>query len=149
MRKWGRFSRMHYHTLDPRLQRIMDRVLHEVADISLTCGFRGEETQNLLFQEGKTKVRWPDSNHNNYPSTAVDFQPHPYPAREVELWAALGYIAGRAIQIGIEEGVTLRWGGDWDRDGDLTDNDFDDLFHLEILEIDPDEAFPRSTDTGG
>jgi hypothetical protein len=38
------------------------------------------------------------------------------------------------IEIGRQEGVTLRWGGDWNRNGDLTDNNFDDLFHMEIVD---------------
>jgi len=31
-------------------------------------------------------------------------------------------------------GVTLRWGGDWDRDTEVQDNSFDDLVHFEIVE---------------
>ncbi len=146
MRKWGANSKRHYDTLDPRLQRIMDRVLHEVADISITCGFRGEADQNRLFDERKSRVRFPQSKHNNYPSVAVDFQPWPYPEREEKLWAALAYVAGRAVEIGIEEGIALRWGGDWNCNGDLTDQHFDDLFHLEIVESPPSEIYPRSFD---
>ena len=125
-----------YDTLDPTLQRVMDRVLHEVADISLTSGHRGQAEQDALFDKRVTKVRWPDSKHNTYPSVAVDFQPHPYPDYTPKLWGALGYIAGRAIAIAKEEGICLRWGGDWDRDGDTTDQSFDDLFHLEIYRCD-------------
>ena len=134
MRKWGDRSLRVYRTLDPCLQRIMDRVLQEVADVSLVSGHRTPDEQNELFDRGATKVRWPDSKHNAIPSRAVDFQPYPYPANEPKLWGALGYIAGRAMAIAKEEGVTLRWGGDWNGDGDTTDQKFDDLFHLEIVE---------------
>lgn len=130
-RRWGSRSQEVYDTLSPDLQRIMDRVLHEVADISLTTGHRTEEEQDALYPKF-TRVKWPNSKHNTMPSVAVDFQPHPYPDNEPKLWGALGYIAGRAIAIAKEEGVCLRWGGDWNRDGDLTDQSFDDLFHLEI-----------------
>ena len=132
MRKWGRRSKEVYVTLDPTLQRVMDRVLSEVADISLTSGHRGQEEQDNLFDNNKTTVRWPSSKHNTIPSVAVDFQPHPYPSSEEKLWGALGYIAGRAMAIAKEEGIYLRWGGDWNQDGDLTNQSFDDLFHLEI-----------------
>lgn len=139
MRKWGEKSQHVYDTLDPALQRIMDRVLHEVADISLLYGFRNEAEQNRLFDEGKSQLRFPKSKHNHYPSIAVDFAPYPYPKRETKLWAALAYVAGRAIAIAAQEGIILRWGGDWNQNGDLTDQHFDDLFHLEIAgEIDPD-----------
>jgi len=133
-RTWGKNSKRHYDTLDPCLKKIMDRVLQEVADISLISGHRTPDEQYDLWVAGKTTVRWPDSKHNAIPSRAVDFQPYPYPDSEEKLWGALGYIAGRAIEIAREDGIILRWGGDWDRDGDMTDQSFDDLFHLEILE---------------
>jgi peptidoglycan L-alanyl-D-glutamate endopeptidase CwlK len=132
MRAWSHNSRKVYNTLDPRLQRVMDRILHEVADVSLVSGHRDQEEQNDAFDEGVSTLRYPDSKHNSLPSIAVDFQPYPYPNYEPKLWGALGYIAGRALGIALEEGVTLRWGGDWDGDGDTTDQSFDDLFHLEI-----------------
>ena len=31
------------------------------------------------------------------------------------------------------KGIPLRWGGDWDVDTELKDNDFDDLPHFELL----------------
>lgn len=134
MRKWSKKSKLVLDSLDPRLQRVMNRVLQEVADISLTSGHRGEEKQNYLFEHGKSTVVWPNSKHNSNPSIAVDFQPYPYPFSEPKLWGALGYIAGRAMAIGAEEGVVLRWGGDWNGDGDVTNQTFNDLFHLEIKE---------------
>ena len=133
MRKWGTRSQRVYDELDERLQRVCDRILHEVADVSLLCGFRGEQEQNEAFLSGASTLMWPDGNHNERPSKAVDLQPYPMPTRKEKLWASLGYIAGRAIGIGIEDGVVIRWGGDWDQDGDLTDQNFDDLFHLEIV----------------
>lgn len=112
----------------------MTTVRDEVADISIIQGHRGKDEQDEYFATNKSKVQWPNSKHNQFPSKAVDFQPCPVPEREVEVWAALGYIAGRAIEIGKRRGLVLRWGGDWDRDGDLSDNDFDDLYHLEIVD---------------
>jgi len=132
MRKWGDRSLRVYKTLDPCLKKIMDRVLQEVADVSLISGHRNPDEQNELYRAGKSTVQWPNSKHNTIPSRAVDFQPYPYPEHEPKLWGALGYIAGRAMAIAKEEGVILRWGGDWNSNGDLTDQNFDDLFHLEI-----------------
>lgn len=132
-RAWGRNSLNVYNSIDPRLQRIMDRVLQEIADISLISGHRGEVEQNSLFDSSKSTLRYPDSKHNVLPSQAVDFQPYPYPSYEPKLWGSLGYIAARAMAIAEEESITLRWGGDWDGDGDTTDQKFDDLFHLELV----------------
>lgn len=139
-RIWGNRSYAVYLELDPRLQRVCHRILHEVCDVSLTCGYRDQLTQNQKYVDEKTTVVWPNSKHNRRPSLAVDLQPYPMPARKEKLWAALAYIAGRAIQIGIEEGVVIRWGGDWNQNGDLCDNRFDDLFHIEIMETTPDET---------
>jgi hypothetical protein len=41
-----------------------------------------------------------------------------------------GMIRGIAKQLNVK----VRWGGDWDSDGDVKDNGFDDLVHVEILD---------------
>ena len=122
----------------------MDFILTTIADISLIAGGRDEETQNRFFDEGTTKVRWPHSKHNKLPlSYAVDFQPYPMPhvnatdpkikaKAQKKLWASLAYVAGAARVFAYANGFRLRWGGDWDMDGNLTDQTFDDLFHLEL-----------------
>lgn len=109
----------------------MTKILAEVADISITQGHRGEERQNALYPRF-TKLRWPHGKHNKLPSEAVDFVPYPRPSRTQTLWAALAYVAGNAVQIGRQRGLDVRWGGDWNQNGDVTDQDFYDLFHLEV-----------------
>jgi len=131
-RTWSINSAVKLSDLDPDLQWLMTTVRDEVADISIITGYRDEDEQNRKFAEGKSKVRFPHGKHNTYPSKAVDFQPYPLPKRKEKLWAALAYIAGRATEIGKRRGLIVRWGGDWDRDGDLTDQNFDDLYHIEI-----------------
>ena len=101
--------------------------------------------QNSLFEAGASTLRWPDSKHNSIPSKAVDLQPYPYPDYEPKLWGALGYIAGRAYAIAAEEGFSIRWGGDWDGDGDTTDQKFDDLFHLELINEEADSNMDSSS----
>lgn len=134
MRKWSKNSKRIYDQLDGRLQRLVTRIRDEVTDISLTYGYRDRETQNTMYENGVTKVKYPNSKHNRKPAIAVDLQPYPYPEYEPKLWGALGYIAGHAHRIAAEEGFDIRWGGDWDRDGDMTDQNFDDLFHIEVYE---------------
>lgn len=136
-RTWSRRSKFIYDQLDPRLQVLMTRLRDEVADISLVYphgGHRDRDTQESLFASGASTLRYPDSKHNKKPSEAVDFQPYPYPRSEPKLWGALGYLAGRAFAIAQEEGFKIRWGGDWNGNGDLTDQNFDDLFHIEVLD---------------
>jgi len=42
------------------------------------------------------------------------------------------YMGGMLRGIGHSMGLKIRWGGDWDSDGDINDNKFDDLVHVEI-----------------
>ena len=136
MRKWGKQSKKVRSELCENLQHYMDRALNEVADISLLCGHRNAVEQNKAYygEPQRSKLPWPKGKHNNLPSTAVDFQPYPLPDDERKLWGSLAYVAGRVIQMAAEDGVTIRWGGDWNYNGDLTDQTFDDLFHLEIVD---------------
>lgn len=151
MRKWSGKSKKVYDELDPRLQDVMDYILQNVADISLLCGHRNQRTQNEYYYAipQVSKVPWPESKHNSLPAKAVDFQPYPYPARPEKLWASLAYIAGSAKEYAKSRGYELRWGGDWDGDGDLTDQNFDDLFHLELKETSDAATDDSNTTAGG
>jgi len=42
-------------------------------------------------------------------------------------------MAGHIQSIATRLDYEIRWGGDWDRDGELTDQTFMDLGHFEIL----------------
>jgi peptidoglycan L-alanyl-D-glutamate endopeptidase CwlK len=131
---WGKESKKQYDTIDPRLQRVLDRVCSEVCDIRILVGNRNKEDQDLAYATGRSKVRWPNSKHNALPSLAVDITPTPVNFKSQSLREELSYIAGALTAIARQEGITVRWGGDWDQDGDLEDNSFDDLFHFEIKE---------------
>jgi len=132
VRTWGSRSSEVRSELTHNLQWVMDTLLAEAGDISLVCGHRTQHEQDALYPEF-TKVKWPNGKHNSLPSKAVDFQPYPYPADKKVLWASLAYYAGRAIEIGKRKGIRIRWGGDWNENGDMTDTEFFDLFHLEEI----------------
>lgn len=135
MYAFGRKSLHIRKSLDPRLQVIVDELL-TWADISLISGYRDRQEQNALYESlpQRSKVRYPNSKHNTRPSLAVDLAPYPYPDKDNDLRAALGYIAGLAMAIADRHGWQLRWGGDWNRNGSVVDNGFDDLFHLELYD---------------
>ena len=136
MRTWSKGSAQRLSTCNDDVRWLMCTVRDEVADISILTGHRGQAEQDQKFAEGKSQVKWPNGKHNTYPSNAVDFQPYPVPEKKEKLWAALAYIAGRAIEIGKRRGLRVRWGGDWNGNGDLTDQTFDDLYHLEVTKGD-------------
>lgn len=128
MPSFGERSMRHYNTLHPDLQLVLSEAIKYV-DFSIICGHRDKQEQNLAFQQGRSKLRFPQSKHNSYPSDAVDIVP--YPNLDWNDRERFTYIAGIIMGIAMAKGIPLRWGGDWDRDGQLKDNSFDDLPHLE------------------
>jgi peptidoglycan L-alanyl-D-glutamate endopeptidase CwlK len=59
-----------------KLQRLMRRV-DEIYPIQVICGHRNEADQNKAFAEKKSKLKFPESKHNQKPSLAVDVVPDP------------------------------------------------------------------------
>ena len=130
MPRFGNSSKKRLKTCDERLQKVFNEVIKYV-DCSVLEGHRSQERQDMLYEEGKTKVKYPNGRHNADPSRAVDVTPYPvdWDDRERQTLFA-GFVLGMARSMGIK----LRWGGDWDMDFDVQDNKFDDFPHFEIRE---------------
>ena len=111
-----------------RLQDVFNEVIKYV-DCSILEGHRSKERQNKLYDENRTKVKYPNGRHNSSPSKAVDVTPYPvdWEDRERQTLFA-GFVLGLARNMGIR----LRWGGDWDMDFQVMDNRFDDFPHFEV-----------------
>jgi len=115
-------------TCDSWLQRLFERVVLQY-DCSVLTGHRGEEAQHEAFLSGKSKLDWPDGNHNSYPSRAIDVAPWPIDwENRKRFYHFAGYVLGVAEILAIP----IRWGGDWDSDYDLDDQTFNDLVHFEL-----------------
>ena len=129
MPKYSNTSVARLATAHPKLQEIFNEAI-KIVDITILEGHRGEESQNKAFAEGKSKLRYPDSKHNAFPSQAVDFAPFPIDWNDSErFYHAIGIIKGIAHM----KGIAIRSGGDWDKDGDIRDNKFNDLPHIELV----------------
>lgn len=114
-----------------------------IFDCSIICGERKKREQNIAYHSGKSKVKFPDSNHNKKTDEpdelvkAVDAVPCPINWKQTK---RMRYFAGFVVAIGevlYAQGKIkhrIRWGGDWDMDTDLSDQRFDDLPHFEIIE---------------
>ena len=127
---FGRRSKKQLSTCDKKLQDVFNEVIKHV-DCSVLEGHRGEVRQNELYEEGKTKVYFPNGRHNANPSRAVDVVPYPIDWDDRERFHLFaGFVLGIAKSIGI----TLRWGGDWDRDWTVMDNKFDAFPHFELID---------------
>ena len=128
MPKFGRKSRERLNTCESNLQKVFNEVIKHV-DCSVLEGHRSKDRQNKLYEEEKTKVRYPDGRHNRQPSSAVDVTPYPVDWKDRERQTLFaGFVIGVASQMGIN----LRWGGDWDQDFQVVDNRFDDFPHFEL-----------------
>ena len=130
MPKFGKKSKLRLLTCDYRLQDVFKEVIKKV-DCSVLEGYRNEERQNKLFKEGKTKVTYPKGRHNAKPSRAVDVVPYPVDWKDRERFHLFaGFVLGVAHRMDI----TLRWGGDWNRNFEVDDNKFDDFPHFELVD---------------
>ena len=145
------------NTLHIVLQEICDRVIRR-RDITLLCGFRDEESQDAAYASGASTKQWPDSTHNLFPSMAVDAAPWPIPegwgdlegktpaARDLDWKERVKFYEMCASfedawtemcdeDSALAEQYRLRFGKDWDGDGDYRDQSFDDLPHIELVRL--------------
>ena len=119
------------------LQLLFKEVINYCDNIVL-IGYRGEEEQNQAVLEGRSKLKFPLSNHNSLPSMAVDIAPYPVDWNNTKsFYYFAGFVKGIAEKL-LKEGTIshkIRWGGDWDSDNDFKDNTFNDLVHFELVPI--------------
>lgn len=105
-------------------------------DCQVLEGFRNEHDQDVAFEQGNTKLKWPNGKHNKSPSMAVDVAPYPLDWKNIKrfYWFA-GFVMGIAQRLKDEGKMTysIRFGGDWDSDKDINDQSFNDLVHFELV----------------
>ena len=138
--QWGKKSIERLDGLDPLLRQVLDRALsYQILDISIIQTVRSKEEQDEYFRTGKSKVKWPNGKHNVTEDSplakAADVAPY-IPGRGVS-WNKLHccVLAGIILAAAKEEEVAIRWGGNWDMDSEpITDQDFQDLVHFELVE---------------
>lgn len=101
--------------------------------IQVIEGHRNKERQDEAFEKGFSKLKWPDSKHNSYPSQAVDIAPlidGKIDWNNTKQWYHMvGFVEGVAAVLGIP----IRSGADWDRDRNVSDQTFIDLPHIELI----------------
>jgi len=137
MPSFGAKSLSQLTTCHEELQAIF-RVVVKGFDCSVICGHRDKAEQDRVFSEKRSKVEWPNSKHNSYPSMAVDVGPYPAVKNWIDIKAFndFGFYVKGVAAVMLERGDIehkLRWGGDWDGDHDTTDQKFDDLVHFELI----------------
>jgi peptidoglycan L-alanyl-D-glutamate endopeptidase CwlK len=127
-------SRVKLSTCHPSLKRLFERVI-ERRDCAIICGHRGEAEQNDAVETGHSKLKFPFSKHNSFPSTAVDVMPYHWGQPHIRwedtesTYNFIGYVQGIADELNIK----IRNGSDWDDDHDFHDQSFMDLPHFELV----------------
>lgn len=129
----GSRSRSKLEGVNPRLVAVVERAIEITEqDFSVIEGLRSQERQLELFRKGASKVTVSRHMSGNAVDLAVwrngtiDWEDHDH--------NKTGYkaIAKAMRQAAKELGVRIRWGGDWDSDGDSSDERFLDWVHFEI-----------------
>lgn len=132
MPSFGTNSTERLASVDPRLQKLFNEVV-KTLDCAVLEGHRTKEKQDEYFRTGKSKLPWPQGKHCADPSLAVDVAPYINGHASYDQRHCL-YFAGYVIATANSMGLSIRWGGDWDRDGEpVTDQDFQDLVHFELV----------------
>ena len=124
MYKFGKRSRDRLRGVDVRIINILNELI-KIMDVTVIEGLRSADRQKELLAKGATKVK----NSKHMDGKAVDIAPYPIDWKDRDRFHYMGgMIRGIAKQLN----VPIRWGGDWDSDGEVKDNGFDDLVHIEI-----------------
>jgi peptidoglycan L-alanyl-D-glutamate endopeptidase CwlK len=138
MPQFSAISKSNLSTCDQRLQDILNEAIKHI-DFIIITGHRGQADQDKAYAEGRSKLKWPNGNHNAYPSRAVDIAPY-VPDVKID-WRdvpAFGRLMGYIERIAVEKGIKLRFGMDWDSDrrtvGFDPDEKFLDAPHIELAE---------------
>lgn len=85
---FGKTSKRRLSECDDDLQRLMLEAITDKKcpfDFLIVCGYRGEKEQNWSFDNGFSQLRFPDGNHNQKPSKAVDVARY-YPSNPHIRW---------------------------------------------------------------
>lgn len=74
---FGKRSKNNLVTLHSDLQYILKNSI-KIIDFTIIDGYRDKERQNLYYLRGVSKLKYPHSEHNGFPSLAADCIPCPF-----------------------------------------------------------------------
>lgn len=136
MYKFGAKSQEKLNGVNPDLVRVCQRALDfGVMDFSVIEGMRTAERQKELYREGKSQLDGITKLSKHQGGNAVDLLPYPSVVNGVNVWndkQRFCVLAGLMYAAASIEGVSIRWGGDWDGDGNNADSSFWDAPHFEL-----------------
>jgi len=108
------------------LQEIANEAIKEI-DFKVLDATRGRADQERAFAAGRSKAHFGQSAHNYVPAIAYDLFPAPYDWNNRQSFIDLSKVI---LRIAKDRGIPIRWGGDWNMDGNLSDGW--DMPHYEL-----------------
>ena len=133
--RFSALSEYHVATCSAGLQRVLRKAIRCAPlwlDFAVICGHRNKIDQDQAFKTGHSDKRYPNSKHNADPSRAADLRPAaPFTVADWNDSVRFGRIMGFIEAVAIDEGVPVRLGLDWNKDGRSNDEKFKDLGHIE------------------
>ena len=94
-------------------------------------GLRTSEEQNQLFKDGYSKCDGYLKMSKHQSGDAIDLNVF-VGNKMIDNKEMLCVVAGVMFSCASELNIKLRWGLDWDSDGDIRDNVFNDMYHFEL-----------------
>lgn len=136
--KLGKQSTQKLQGVHPALVLVVNRAIElSSQDFMVTCGLRTEDEQARLYAQGRTTpgpiVTWTmQSRHmpdRDGLGRAVDLVPFPVDWKTPSKFDA---IAKAMFTASKELGIPIRWGADWDKDGNPREKGESDSPHFEL-----------------
>ncbi len=128
MAQFSKTSEKRLQTCHPDIVAVCRELIKQY-DFAVLCGHRTKAEQNKAFENGNSRLIYPQSAHNQTPSHAVDIAPYPIDwgnlMRFREMWHRFDALANLMRERGEIESE-FEWGGEW--------NSFKDYPHIEIKE---------------
>lgn len=135
---YGAKSKAQLKLAHPLLQKLFAEAIKHI-DIQILQSQRGEKAQEEAFRLGHSRAHFGQSAHNWEPSIALDVCLYPLDWEDRPGFLAVQAIVGwydpkKNSGHGLAKTmkIPIIWGGDWDSDGDLTDQKLIDLPHYEL-----------------
>ncbi len=135
MYSFGATSKKKLLTCHRDIQKVMNEAI-KLVDFTILCGHRNEKDQNIAFLNKVSKLKFPQSKHNLYPSLAIDIAPWPIVWDGSVARERFRFTAGIIIGVAHGMGIKLRHGGDWNMNGEILDEKgLSDLPHFELVKV--------------
>lgn len=129
-RSLHRLTGVNYHLIDLCLLAIKRTPID--FGIAYMGGLRTTEEQNQLFMDGFSKCDGKTHISKHQTGEAVDLLAF-VGCRPVDNKEMSCVIAGIMFACASELGIKIRWGLDWNGNGDIRDNKFNDAYHFELI----------------